>query len=314
MTHTDKVIPIVPIRLSHSAIETLLTCERKFQLERLLVNDVEREETEHTVFGKAFGAGVATYLTTQDKDQALFQAWLTYYPELETDKKSQAKCLRALMAAFPKLDMLLIDYEMVYFEDKPAVELSFRINLSEHFYFVGYIDAVLRHRQTKVCFVLEAKTTGLQLLDLDPLYKNSGQALGYSIALDRIVGKEQSAYGVLYFVGQLQKDGGAKIHVLPYNKTLLDRLNWFISLAQDINRLDVMREMNVYPMRGKSCLNFNRPCRYFGVCGLKAADVLKHREEDTIQYDFVYTLDELVTSHIARVKQPNQQRNVIQEI
>lgn len=301
---------IIPIRLSHSAMDTLLTCERKFQLERLLVNDVQREETEHTVFGKAYGAGIATYLTTQDKDQALFQAWLSYYPELETDKKSQVKCMAALIASFPKLDILLEEYEMVYFNDKPAVELSFRINLSEHFYFVGYIDAVLRHKTSRVCFVLEAKTTGLQLLDLDPLYKNSGQALGYSIALDRIVGREQSAYGVLYFVAQLKKEAPT-IHILPYNKTLLDRLNWFISLAQDIDRLDTMREMNVYPMRGKSCLNFNRPCRYFGVCGLKAADILKRREEDMIAYDFIYELEDLVTSHVARVKIPH---NTMKEI
>ncbi|WCD44291.1 hypothetical protein Tiera_035 [Polaromonas phage Tiera] len=296
-------------------MDLLLTCERKFQLEKLLVTDVEREETEHTVFGKAFGTGIQTYLVTQDADRALYEAWLAYFPVIETDKKNQIGMMRALLAAFPKLDTLLEEYEIVYFNNKPAIELSFRINISEHFYFVGYFDAVLRHKVTKVCFVFEAKSTGLLLLDLDPVYKNSGQGLVYSIALDSIVGKEQSSYGVMYFIAQMKKDGEVAIHVKPYNKTLLDRLNWFITLAQDVQRLDVMREMNVYPMRGKSCLNFNRPCKHFGTCGFKSQDVLKEREEDVIEYDFVYELEDLVKDHVSRVKSKSGQINpTIKEI
>lgn len=305
----NKVIPIVaelpakpnPVRLSDSALSTLVTCERMFQLDRLLVTEVEKEDTDHTVFGKGFGAGIATYLVTGDADMALYQAWLAYYPEIETDKKNQAKCFAALLESFPKLDLLLTEYEVVSFNDKPAVELSFRINISEHYYFVGYVDVVLKQKTTGMHFIVEIKTTGLALLDIDPLYKNSGQALGYSIALDQIVGKDQSAYGVLYLVAQLGRGFDSKFHVLPYNKTLLDRLNWFLTLGQDIARLNTMREINVYPMRGKSCLQFMRPCKYFGVCGLKSFDEPKVIPQDTIQYDFVYELDDLVANHVARV-------------
>lgn len=313
---TNRVIPLVPIteekkhpvRLSDSALTTLVTCERMFQLDRLLVTEVEREETEHTVFGKAFGAGVAAYLVTGSEEQALYQAWLSYYPEIETDKKNQARCFAALMTAFPKLEMLLVEYEVVSFNDKPAVELSFRINISEHYYFVGYVDVVLKNRLTGMHFITEVKTTGLALTDIDPLYKNSGQALGYSIALDRIVGEEQNNYGVLYLVSQLGRNMESKFHVLPYDKTLLDRLNWFLTLGQDIQRLNVMREINVYPMRGKSCMQFMRPCRFFGVCGLKSFDSPKVIEEDTIEYDFVYELEDLVASHVARVTKKKQLR------
>lgn len=295
---------VIPLRISHSSLDTLLTCERKFQLEKLLKTDVERDETEHTVFGKAFGAGVATYMLTGNRDQAIYQAWLSYFPEIQTDKKNQARCFSALIASFPQLDRLLEEYEVVSFEEKPAVELSYRINISEHYYFVGHIDIVLRNIFTGVHFIMEVKTTGAQFIDLDPLYKNSGQALGYSIALDKIVGEEQSSYGVLYFVAQLGRDFKAKIHVLPYQKTLLDRLNWFLTLGQDVQRLDTMREINVYPMRGRSCVQFMRPCKFFGVCGLKSFDTPKEPEEDMIEYDFVYDLDELVADHVKRVKIP----------
>ena len=197
----SKVEPkVIPIRLSHSTLQTLHTCDRKFQLDKLLVTEIERDETEHTAFGKAFGAGIATYLVTQDAKRALFEAWLAYVPEIETDKKSIARCIAALEVAFPRLDTILMDYEVVTFENKPAVELSFRLNITKKYYFVGYIDAVLKNRYTGQHVVFECKSTGLQLLDLSPLYQNSGQALGYSIALDRIVGKKLANYGVLYFV------------------------------------------------------------------------------------------------------------------
>jgi len=292
---------VFPIRLSHSTLQTLHTCERKFQLDKLLVTEIEREETEHTVFGKAFGAGVATYLVTQDANRAMYEAWLAYEPELETDKKSLARCVAALEVAFPRLDTVLVDYEIVSFNNCPAVELSFRLNINLEFYFVGYIDAVLKNRYTGQHVVFECKTTGLQLFDLSPLYQNSGQALGYSIALDRITGKELASYGVLYFVAQLPKDFTPKIQIFEWSKTLADRLNWFISLGLDVKHLTEMAELGVYPKRGESCLQYNRPCKYFGTCILHSADIPKKIPEDSIDYQFVYNLDELIQNHLERI-------------
>ena len=77
------------IRLSHSALSTLLVCERKFQLDRLLEGSPDKEEYPATVFGKAFGEGVSTYLITQDQDLSLFKAWLGYWPILEDDKRTE---------------------------------------------------------------------------------------------------------------------------------------------------------------------------------------------------------------------------------
>ena len=282
-------------------MDTLLTCERKFQLDKLIVTDIQKDETEHTVFGKAFGAGVAAYMVTQDQDQALYQAWLTYWPEIETDKKSQARCFNALIKAFPKLNVLLEDYEVVQFNGKPAVELSFRMDINARYYFVGHIDIVLKHRYSGQHYIFEVKTTGMLLHDLSPLYKNSGQALGYSIALDAVVGEAQSSYGVIYFVAQMQKGFAVDVHVFPYDKTLLDRLNWFISLGLDVKRLEEMERLNVYPKRGRSCLQFNRPCKYFGICGMHDFDTPKKQEADPIVYDFVYDLDMLVQEHLHRL-------------
>ena len=293
---------IIPIRLSHSSLETLHECERKWQLEKLLVDPSVREENEHTVFGRAYGAGVATYMVTQDQDQALYQAWLTYWPELESDKKSQVLCMSALMSAFSYLDTLLMEYEVAVFNSKPAVELSFRLDISDEYYFVGYIDFVLRHRFTGIYSVWDAKHTGLNLYDLAPMYQNSGQVLGYSMALDKIAGEQLSSYGIGFVVAQLDAAKlRSKTHIFNWNKALLDRLKWFMSLGLDVQRLKWMAEMGHYPMRGGSCLNFRKPCRYFGTCNLHAADIERAREEDTIEYDFRYKMDDLIQDHLNRM-------------
>jgi hypothetical protein len=306
---------IIPIRLSHSSLETLHTCERKWQLEKLLVDPAVREENEHTVFGRAYGTGIATYLVTQDQEQALYQAWLAYWPELESDKKSIVMCMAALMAAFTKLDTLLMEYEVAEFNGKPAVELSFRLDINSNYYFVGHIDVVLRHRFTGVYSVWDAKSTGLQLLDLSPLYQNSGQVLGYSVALDRIVGEALSSYGVGFIVAQINAGKmTTKTHLLPFEKTLLDRLKWFMTLGLDAKKLKEMEELGHYPMRGHSCLTFMRPCRYFGTCNLASLDIPKVREEDLIQYDFHYNLDDLISDHLERVTNMPQQEATITDL
>lgn len=298
------------IRLSHSALDSFLTCERMFQLDRLLVGDYEKEDYPATVFGKAFGEGVSTYLLTQDPTASLYAAWKAYFPILEDDKRTEEILLNLLFATFPQLDNMLMDWEVAFFNGKPAVELSFRLNnlgtMGEHnIYFVGYVDVVLKNRWNGRYAILENKTTGIGLHDIDPMYKNSGQALGYSIVLDKIAGEEHAEYDVMYLVGQIntRSDSGKfspKVHVKTYPKTLQHRLNWFISLGMDVARLEQMLELQVFPMRGKSCLQFMRPCKHFGTCSLQTLDQYRDIPEDTTDYQFVYSLPQLIESHIHR--------------
>lgn len=292
----------VPIRLSHSTLEVFNTCERKFQLEKLLVTDSVREDTPDTVLGTAYGAGVAEYLVSQDEEAALYKAWMAYWPELESDKKSIPHAIAALEKSFPVLDKLLMDYEVARLKDgKPAVELSFRIDINPMYYFVGYVDVVLRSRWDNTYVALDAKSTGLALLDLALVYQNSAQVLGYSIVLDSIVGEELADYGCGYFVAQLKRDFEIVIHPLVFRKTLLDRLNWFITLGGDIKRFELAEELGFYPRRGSSCLKYNRPCKFFGICTLSSQDIPRKREPDEIEYDFVFDLDNLIDNHLKRI-------------
>jgi hypothetical protein len=105
----------------------------------------------------------------------------------------------------------------------------------------------------------------------------------------------------MYFVCQTGRGYTPKIRNLVYAKTLLDRLNWFLSLGMDMQRLEVMKELNIYPMRGESCLKYNRPCKYFGVCQMHSLDIAKPYEEDTNEYQFVYDLQSLIDDHVRRI-------------
>jgi len=291
------------IRLSHSTLEILHTCERKFQLERLLVGAPEKRDYPATVLGNAFGVGVATYLLTQDIDQAIYETYMRYFPIEEDGKRTEEIAMNLVMNAIPHLDNILQDYEVATFNGKPAVELSFSLVIDEKFYYVGYMDIILRNRWTGRYAVMENKTTALNLHDISPMYMNSGQALGYSIVLDKIAGEDQSDYEVLYHVGKLGSGNGFQpiIHTLPFHKTLSDRLNWFISLKMDVEHIESMLSLNIFPMRGSSCLQYMRPCPQFGTCNLHRLDEYLPPIVDEVVYDFEYNLDDVITNHLSRI-------------
>lgn len=290
------------IRLSHSSLNLLNSCERKFQLIKLLDNGMSKDESADLSFGTAYGVGCAHYLIHQDQEKAIFETWRAYNPVLENEVKSQWSCIGALQASFNYLDTLLEEYEVVSFQGRPAAELSFRLNIDEQFYFVGYIDIVLRHRLTNQYLVVDVKTTKLRLHDLSANYANSGQGLGYSIVLDQIVGEELASFGVMYLVLQIISAGNVNIKPYIFEKTLVDRLNWFITLGLDVERIKQMQELNIFPIRGERCLSFNKVCPFFGTCTLHSQDRLAKEEEDKEPYQFTYQIQELIQNHIKRVQ------------
>lgn len=291
-------------RLSDSALKSLHTCERMYQLDRLLAGPSHKEDWPATVLGKAWGAGIAEYAVSKDFEKALYKLWLGYYPILEDERRTEAVCANLLRAALPAMDLLLQDWEVLTFQDKPAIELSFRLNIDENYYFVGYMDFAMRNKYTGKAGVFDAKTTGLNLTNLAPLYQNSPQLIGYSIVLDQIAGEDQSEYEVCYFSGKLGSGNGFTPEIKPYyfSKTLQDRLHWFISLGMDINHLKEMSSLNIYPMRGDSCLQYNKPCKHFGVCQLQSLDrMIENEAPDLEKYQFVYQLDAVIADHIRRI-------------
>lgn len=299
-----------PYRLSDSAFSTLRLCQRKFQLDRMLEN-VDRDEqisrsarSPEAIRGQAYGAGVQAYMLTGSMDLAIYEAWQNYWPMEEAPPKTfEGRVLNNLLQSKEAMDRLRAEYEVAIFNEQPAIELSFRLNLDDLWYYVGYIDLVLRHRETGEYGVLEVKSTYSTLQDLRPMYQYSGQALGYSIILDQIAGAEQTTFTTPYFVcREHTKDFVPDIYIFPFQRTLLDRFKWFLTLGMDLQSLNRMKELSHFPQRHEGCLSYGRICPHFGLCGLTATDRPKEIPTDKNVYQFVYDLGEVIENHVARIQ------------
>jgi len=311
--HSDN-----PFELSHSIFnQNFPECERRFELDRLLVNPsaLPREEAPYHIRGTAYGAGVQAYLLTGDINFAMMVCWLSYNPQSEDLDKvptiSQARTINNLFLSKDRLDRIRERYKVATFNGKPAIELLFKIHIGR-WYYIGHIDIVLYDMKLKMYVVLEVKTTAFKIFDLRPLFQNSPQGIGYSIVLDGIVGKNENRYGVLYLVcrDKNNSDFIPDVEAFHFNKTILDRLKWFYTLSSDVQRLDDMYNHGVFPMRGHSCVHFGKTCPHFGFCTTTAGDIKKKAIPDKRKYDFEFELDSLIEDHISRVsKMQNESSN-----
>ncbi len=290
-----------PIRLSYSTNNMVESCARKFSLTKdknLLEWDLPRdtrENNEHLDFGSAIGIGTAEYIITNDLDHAIWQAITQYNFANETATKnvlSLVACLQTLDATWDPTK-----WEVATFKGKPAAELSFKMVLDQDTqdYYCGYVDLVLLHKESRIAVVLEAKSTGVKLPDLSPMYKNSAQGLGYSIILDQITGGA-SSWQVLYLAYQFRSTNIVPtLHLLPFPKTLRDRLEWLMDIRILYSHILDYYVLDYWPKRSSGCLSFNRACPFFGTCDLEA---MKNLEEAQIapepEWDFILDINELI--------------------
>lgn len=305
--------PEAKIRLSHSTLELLHGCERKFQKIKLLENNRARDESPAMSFGKAYGQAAQLYMILRTEgetvqvalDSAIFEGFLHYAPFLEDDRRFLERLIYCLTSAVPFHEKLLMDWEIASFNGKYATELNFRLNISKRFYFVGAIDLVLRHRRTGRYAITDYKTTSIAAANLDPLYKNSDQTLGYSIVLDAITGQSLADYDVNYWVVQLSSRSltslyEPKFHDLNYPKTLRDRFEWFLKIHLDVSYIESLEALEVYPKRNY-CMSYNKVCPFFNECQFSATDRPAIYIPDDKVYDFTYNLEDVFEDHRRRL-------------
>lgn len=295
------------IRLSHSSRLLLRGCERKYFLTKMkqidsIYDDYDIIPDSNTNnanldFGTAFGIGIARLLATNgDVEAAIWTAVTSFNFADETRIKNVLSLVAAIRAFDAQWEYDLWEVAVLA-NGKPAAELSFKLVLNRETgdYTCGFMDIILRNRETGFYTVLECKTTGIKIEDVRPLYQNSDQGVGYSLILDSIVG-EQSTYHVLYVVLQL-KHGNIlpTFHFLPFIKTRKDRLEFLFGQQLDYEYLQKMIKLDFWPTRGSHCLSWGRPCHFFGLCSLESL-LEKEESEDVPEndWDFVYYLDDLL--------------------
>ncbi|PHQ81752.1 MAG: hypothetical protein COB66_01385 [Coxiella sp. (in: Bacteria)] len=307
--------------LSHSSRTTLHKCPRKYQLYRLSSDETPLEELAQIgqnvtfAYGTAVGVGVQSTLEGKTPTQIFMDTFLSWDTDLLDDNPKQKKSFWLAMFAVQKFIALrengfLDEYELVYYPDPaeptgpllPAVELAFVINFSNGFAYRGFVDAVLRHKDTGEIMVLEAKTSSA--IANPATFKNSGQALGYSVILDLLF-PELSSYVVLYLVYETKS---YEYKELPFQKSLLQRALWLQELMIDTQMIELYESYEVYPMHGESCFDFFRECEYLGLCTLQTENLVKPLTQkildkiakDEARYTFKIDFDELVETQIRK--------------
>jgi hypothetical protein len=295
--------------LSYSGLLNLHSCPRYFELERKKTTFAQNQSEKQSItfaFGHTVGTGIANIFAGENWQKVVWEAYLGWTaPLMAEDTKADKSFWSALIALqkffYMRASGFLAYYEVLQYNDKPAIELGFRVTITDHFVLRGYIDVVLQHKETHAIVVIECKTTGLSTVN-PATFKNSSQAIGYSVVLD-VIAPEVSHYEVYYLV---YKTKGQEFEILPFTKTYLQRAQWIRELLSDTQIIKWYAEENLFPMRGESCVRFFQDCKYLNVCQLATGyltkpctyeDLQKEAEKD---YDIHLTLENLIDSQLTK--------------
>lgn len=298
-----------PINLSYSSLELLHKCPRKFELDKMLFAGGENiSASPDLVAGHAFGSGLQEWYKTKSVDAAVWAAYQQWFPHLAVDfdhaKKTFWRVVKHLEKWPATHEEKMGDWDLFWFEDAdgnpfPACELGFKVILSDSYTYRGFIDLVLYNAKTDEFAVGEIKTDGMNPTSVVK-YANSFQGSSYNAVLQKIIGRpiRDVKYMIAEFPG-----GGQQVFDLV--KSPSQKLNWLTSLGFDTQMLESFRLHKHFPMRGASCMDFFRPCKYFGLCELSSASIGKMALDgeylpqpiEADKYHFTFTLEELLESH-----------------
>lgn len=303
-------------QLSYSSLLTLHTCPRKFQLYKLRSSHREEERLKQTItfaFGHVVGEAIANIFSGLSEQEVITKLFLGWHTDLFAEDTKGSKSFWEAMLAVKRMiamraDGFLNDYEIVYYNGKPACELSFAIIFPDGFRYRGFVDVVLRHRISGKVLVLECKTTGAKTLN-PAKFKNSAQAIGYSIVLDSIF-PELSSYEVLYLVYMTKERTYVQ---LPFEKTHLQRALWIRELLMDIEQIKTYESAQIYPMHGENCYQystetekgtgvFEGECEYINSCTMSTQYQTRPctpEEEDKTDYQVVLGLMDLLDTQLS---------------
>ena len=305
------------LNLSYSSLLSLHSCPRKFQLYKLQHKPDVPDNIPGSItfaYGHSVGRGIQRVLEGAELDTILFEEFIEWDCDLFAENPKQGKSFFRAFIAIRQFHSMreagyLDGYSLVSYQGKLASELSFSISLPDEFIYRGYVDAVLQHGTTGEVLVLECKTTAAA--NVNPAqYKNSAQAIGYSIVLDAIF-PTLSSYKVLYLIYQSKAQ---EFIQLPFAKTYYQRALWIQELLLDIEMIKLYESAQIYPMHGESCYDFYRECEYFQTCTLSTArltsplsqEAEQAMDEELAEFQIKVSLTDLITAQLGK-----EQMNVV---
>lgn len=298
--------------MSHSSDDLWAKCNRKYELYKLMPG-IKRASDEHLDFGSIVGLGTQElFCNGGDRNKAIFLMFTSWRQMIDSDQgegsgKTFWHALHALDKFYELINTRLSQYRVATFNGKPASELGFCIDCGNGFLYRGKLDLLLVHKLRNLYFCFEGKTTKNRISGLhEAMFKNSGQALGYSLIIDAIVAAEGgeigAGYSVLYPV---YSTSSMEWEIMEFRKSYTQRANWLRNILLRKKAIAERAEDGYFPMNGSSCYDFFRPCEYFGVCEMMNSSLFVEAKEldmekEKAAYEFHFTIDELINVQLEK--------------
>lgn len=269
---TNKNYPAEVLELSHSTLGNFDSCARKLEFSKLFsYNLYTRNRTSSG--GLALHAATGEYVINKDRNAAIYKLLLEYPIDLCDNPVwswSLEACYAALLSIFQFFDKHP-ELELAKISDVPAVEVPFLINIKHNckdlmpVVYRGYIDFIFYNRMDNSYFVLDLKTTGVNVKDFSPLYYWDSQCLPYGLVLNHVLKKDITNLEVKYLIAKVDVLNPFT-QLLTFEKTQEDMRDWARDMYIKINTINSYIKTKWFPRNSKGCMAFNRKCKYFSLC------------------------------------------------
>lgn len=284
------MISIRELLLSHSSMQLLHACARKFEFRKLygMSNDEDNVPGE---VGKALHIGEQSYLVHHDRERAIFDYMCAYPIHLCYEYNDP----RSLEAGYATLEAMMdsskLDaYELAHIKcvdgvTRPAVEVPFAINIKGFelvpgkaipIIYRGFIDAIFHDKEEGGFAVWDIKTTkNDRPQDLSPRYYFSDQCIPYGLVLEHILNNPIEGFGVNYLCGFINILNPT-VQVHKFHKSKSDIEDWFRGLLVDLTNIKMFLQMQWWPRTGggNGCMGYNRRCQFFDICDYRDQDII----------------------------------------
>ena len=142
--------------LSYSSLLKLHECPRSYQLYKLNATVEAEEDAEASLtyaYGHAVGTGIQLCFQGFSYEDTCFYLFCSWSVDLLAEDTKRKKSFFLALAAIKQFYFLrsngyLSDWELVEYNGKPAVELSFAVSLPNDYCYRGSVDVVLRNKIT----------------------------------------------------------------------------------------------------------------------------------------------------------------------
>lgn len=300
------------IALSFSRLQTLRICPRMFQC-RELCGQGSYTPTIHTAYGHAFAAGVQELFRSGSLTKAFMaalEAWDYPYfsdPWGKAHNKSFNYAVASIQTWYETIfPQLADDYQIAVLNNHAAIELFVYLEVGIGYDYQIHIDIILERKSNGALTVFEIKTSGMPQQRAN--WENSIQTLGYYTEVATIAAMEGRYVDpdIVYIVQQVGKLGNTAenngFYTFIFSKGEHAATEFMMDLATQTAIIELYIENGYFPKYGHSCVQFGKPCQFFGTCdsipllAREQSQSQNYENSDLTAADYVLTFESIITT------------------